>query len=130
MRARAGHRQQAAERGIPAFVDRQLVVEPAVNLKLRDRADPDADAHGRHAPEITLQARHRVLLVVCGLDTALDEYAAGTDRLRVFGRQRTLLGNNGSREREQGDEREHGSRTSTMVHSSLFRIVCGYPREA
>ena len=40
-----------------ATVDRQMVVEAAVDLELRDRADAEAQAEGRHAQQIALAAR-------------------------------------------------------------------------
>ena len=74
--------------------------EAAVDLQLGDRADADADADRRHPPADCPSAPTPDTAESCAIvDAALDQHAAGADRLGIFGDERTLLGARPARER-------------------------------
>src|SRR5262245_2813350 len=116
-----------AERRDPPFGDVQLVVQAAVDLELRNRADADADADRGDAPEIALQSRGRILQAVRGVDTALEQHSSRTNRLGVLCNQRTLLGGSPARECQYSEQRQQRDRQSHCFHSSLMTDVC--PRQ-
>src|SRR4051794_20891301 len=49
---------------------REAVVEAAIQLDLRDRADPEADAQRRHAEQVALQAGGRIEDVATVIESA------------------------------------------------------------
>ena len=82
-----------------ALLDRQALVERAVDLQLGDRAQADAHAERRRLEEVAGQARRGIEDVVRDVEAGLDQDAAAADRLGVLGHERALLGGGGASRR-------------------------------
>jgi hypothetical protein len=91
VRRRPGDIQFVRQRRGHPFLDRQPVVDAAIDLQFGDRTEPDAQADCWNAPQIAFEPRHRVLLIARNVDAGLNEQAPGANRLRIFGDERTLL---------------------------------------
>src|SRR5262249_55225956 len=74
-----------------------------VDLNFSDRTDAEADTECRSPPEIPFQSRHRILDVVRIVDSGFEEDAAGADRFRILGDQRTLLCRGNVRAKQKRD---------------------------
>ena len=97
--------------------------EHAVDLYFGDRAHADTHAEHRHADEIPLQPGCGIVRAAGVVDPALHEHAAGADRLRIFGEQRPLLREHGSRRAQDEDadrERERAPAGPAMADSPKF----------
>src|SRR5262245_2947629 len=68
-----------------------MVVESAIDLNLRDRAEPHADTDERKSKQVSFQAGHRILDAAAVVQSSLDEQPAGTDRFRILSDQWALL---------------------------------------
>ena len=112
----AGDRELPGQRrGTDAAVrDRQAVVQPAVDLDLRDRADPDADAERGRAEQVALQPGRGEQHVAAVIESSLEQHQPRADDFGVFGHQRPLL-----RRRRRGREqcrRERQASKSPLCH--------------
>ena len=65
--------------GAMALADAEVVVEPAVDLQLRNGTEAEAEAEGRDPPQVALQPGHRIELIVGEVEPAFDQDAAGAD---------------------------------------------------
>ncbi len=110
--------------------DLELLIQAPVELNLGDRADAEADPERRHGREVAAQARHRKVDVAVVVDARFDEGAAGADRFRIFGLQRTLLGERGTRTAQhRGQDENASSHGVGDRHQNVFllsrRMVTG-----
>src|SRR6186713_3286363 len=88
-----------------------MVVEPAVNLNLSDRAQANTDADERKAEQVPCKAGRWVLDAASVVESTLDEQASRADRFRVFSDERPLL-------REHQDWLQHNKRSHTQERMS------------
>ena len=102
----AGEVEPFRERGGAPIGHGQPVVQAAVELQLRDRAQADADADERRAQQVARQARGGKQDVAPVVDTPFEQHATGTNRFGIFGHERPLLRKGGS----SGDQQDHQSR--------------------
>ena len=87
----AGEVEQIGQRRVLARRDREPVVQPAVDLQFRDRADAEAHAERRHAQQIALQPGGRVEDLVQRIESALEQHQPRADGFGILGHQRPLL---------------------------------------
>ena len=76
---------------------------------------PTLTPSGRQSPQIPLQSRHRILLIVREIDAALDENTPWRNRFGVFRHQRPLL----RRSRPSEDEHRKRDTHQSEFHESL-----------
>ena len=82
------------------------------------------------SPQVSFEARERIVHVVRAIDSAFDQNASGADDLRVFGNQRPLLCRGGSRSRREQQDTNHDSDAETSrwfavraTRFSAFRMI-------
>src|SRR5438552_10196283 len=68
-----------------------MVEDGAVELELGDRADADAHAERGNAPQVPLQPRDRVFLILRVGNPAFDQHATRPNGLGILGHERPLL---------------------------------------
>ena len=99
----------------------QAIVEAAIDLKLGDRAQAEADTEGRQAQQVAFQSRHRIEDLPLDLEPALKQNQTGADRFGVFGHERALLRRRDRRAADQARRDQQNRELSPQRHLSQSR---------
>ena len=123
----AGEVEQIRQRRALASGDVQPIVETAVDLDLRDGAEPEAGAERRQPQQIALQPGDRVEEVTLNVETTFEEDESGPDCFGVFCQEWPLLGRGRRRAAEAARRQEHRYEPSLDQYTLLMSRRASLP---